>query len=122
MYAAGEYDLAGFSVGVVARRKIIDGFTVSEGDSVVTLPSSGLHSNGYSLARRVILDAMKLGLGDRPAELHGRTVGEALLASTRLYARAVRALIDASVTLRAMSHITGAVLETSRASFPRDSA
>jgi phosphoribosylformylglycinamidine cyclo-ligase len=110
MYAAGEYDLAGFAVGVVARKSLIDGSTVSEGDAVVALPSSGLHSNGYSLARRVLFDAMKLALSDRPAELGGQTVGEALLAPTRLYARAVRSLVDARVAVRAMSHITGSGL------------
>jgi phosphoribosylformylglycinamidine cyclo-ligase len=110
MYAAGEYDLAGFSVGVVARRKLIDGSNASEGDPVIALPSSGLHSNGYSLARRVFFDEMKLGLSDRPAELGGQTVGEALLTPTRLYARAVRALVEARVGVRAMSHITGAGL------------
>jgi phosphoribosylformylglycinamidine cyclo-ligase len=110
MYAPGEYDLAGFSVGVVARKKLIDGSKVSEGDVVIGLPSSGLHSNGYSLARRVIFDEMKLGLGDRPTQLGGLTVGEALLTPTRLYARAVRALVDAGIAVRAMSHITGAGL------------
>jgi phosphoribosylformylglycinamidine cyclo-ligase len=110
MYAAGEYDLAGFSVGVVARKKLIDGASTSEGDSVIALPSSGLHSNGYSLARRVLFEEMKLGLTDRPAELGGQTVGEALLVPTRLYARAVRTLVDAQLTVHAMSHITGAGL------------
>ena len=110
MYAPGEYDLAGFSVGVVARKKIIDGTRVSAGDRAIALASSGLHSNGYSLARRVLLDAMRLSFSDRPSPLQGRTVGEVLLAPTRLYARAVRALIDAGVPVRAMSHITGAGL------------
>ncbi|HEY8040833.1 MAG TPA: phosphoribosylformylglycinamidine cyclo-ligase [Polyangiaceae bacterium] len=107
MYAAGEYDLAGFAVGVVARRKIVDGARVAEGDAVLGLPSSGLHSNGYSLARRALLEAMKLAPGDRPAELGGKSVGEALLAPTRLYARQVQGLVASGVDVRAMSHITG---------------
>lgn len=107
MYAEGEYDLAGFSVGVVARAKIVDGKRVSEGDAVIGLPSSGLHSNGYSLARRVLFDAMGLEASDRPERLEGASVGEALLAPTRLYARQVQAVLAAGVDVRAMSHITG---------------
>ena len=106
MYAPGEYDLAGFSVGVVARARIIDGSRVQAGDVVIGLPSSGLHSNGYSLARKVVLEAMKLSYEDRPDVLGGKTVGEALLSPTRLYARHVAALIG-SVDVHAMSHITG---------------
>jgi phosphoribosylformylglycinamidine cyclo-ligase len=106
MYAAGEYDLAGFAVGVVGRKALVDGTRVARGDAVIGLPSSGLHSNGYSLARKVLLDAMKLSLSDRPAELGGRSVGEALLTPTRLYARHVKAMVEA-VDVRAMSHITG---------------
>lgn len=106
MYAAGEYDLAGFAVGVVARRKIVDGSRVAEGDRAIGLPSSGLHSNGYSLARKVLFEALRLAPGDRPAELAGRTVGEALLEPTRLYARHVQQMV-AAVSVKAMSHITG---------------
>ncbi len=106
MYADGEYDLAGFSVGVVARKRIVDGTRVVAGDAVIGLPSSGLHSNGYSLARKVI-EVMKLGFGDRPKELGGATVAEALLVPTRLYARHVQAILAAGVDVRAMSHITG---------------
>jgi len=107
MYAEGEYDLAGFTVGVVARAKIVDGKRVAEGDKLVALPSSGLHSNGYSLARRVLFDAMKLGTDDRPEALAGKSVGEALLAPTRLYAKQVQAVLAAGVDVHAMSHITG---------------
>jgi phosphoribosylformylglycinamidine cyclo-ligase len=107
MYAPGEYDLAGFAVGVVARGKIVDGARVAEGDVALGLPSSGLHSNGYSLARAALLDALKLGYDDRPPELAGKSVGDALLAPTRLYARPVQALLAAGVDVRAMSHITG---------------
>jgi phosphoribosylformylglycinamidine cyclo-ligase len=107
MYAPGEYDLAGFAVGVVARKKLVDGSRVVEGNVALGLPSSGLHSNGYSLARKALFEVMKLSPGDRPAELRGQTVGQALLAPTRLYARHVQALLGAGVDVRAMSHITG---------------
>ena len=107
MYAPGEYDLAGFAVGVVARKKIVDGSRVSAGDVAIGLPSSGLHSNGYSLARKALLDELKLSVSDRPPELGGKTVGEALLAPTRLYSRHVQAILGAGVDVRAMSHVTG---------------
>ncbi len=107
MYAPGEYDLAGFAVGVVARRKIVDGTRVAEGDVALGLPSSGLHSNGYSLARKALLEVMALELDARPPELAGRSAGEALLAPTRLYPRAVQAVLAAGVDVHAMSHITG---------------
>jgi formyltetrahydrofolate-dependent phosphoribosylglycinamide formyltransferase len=107
MYAEGEYDLAGFTVGVVARAKIVDGKRVVEGDRVIGLASSGLHSNGYSLARRVLFDALKLEVADRPAQLGGKSVGEALLAPTRLYPRHVQAVLAAGIDVHAMSHITG---------------
>jgi phosphoribosylformylglycinamidine cyclo-ligase len=107
MYAPGEYDLAGFAVGVVGRKKIVDGARASAGDVALGLASSGLHSNGYSLARKAVLEAMKLSSGDRPPELGGTTVGEALLSPTRLYARHVQALLAAGVDVRAMSHVTG---------------
>jgi phosphoribosylformylglycinamidine cyclo-ligase len=107
MYAPGEYDLAGFAVGVVARRKIVDGTRVAEGDVALGLSSSGLHSNGYSLARKALLEAMSLSLTATPAALGGQSVGAALLAPTRLYARHVQALLAAGIDVRAMSHITG---------------
>jgi phosphoribosylformylglycinamidine cyclo-ligase len=107
MYADGEYDLAGFAVGVVARKKIVDGTRVEKGCLAIAVPSSGLHSNGYSLARKVLFGVMKLEWRDRPAGLAGQTVGEALLTPTRLYARATQALVAAAVDVRAMSHITG---------------
>jgi phosphoribosylformylglycinamidine cyclo-ligase len=102
LYASGEYDLAGFAVGVVARKKIVDGTRVAPGDTVLALPSSGLHSNGYSLARKVLAD-----LTERPPALGGKTTGETLLVPTRLYARAVQAVLAAGIDVRAMSHITG---------------
>ncbi|HSQ66670.1 MAG TPA: phosphoribosylformylglycinamidine cyclo-ligase, partial [Polyangiaceae bacterium] len=103
MYADGEYDLAGFCVGVVSRGSIVDGRRVEAGDVAIALPSSGLHSNGYSLARRVLSD-----LGERPPELGGKSVGEALLEPTRLYAKQAQAMVAAAgVEVRAMCHVTG---------------
>ena len=112
MYAEGEYDLAGFSVGVVDRKRLVDGKRVEPGDVALGLTSSGLHSNGYSLARRVVLEKMNLAFDARPDELGGATVGEALLAPTKLYASAVQKLMNktdatSSVDVRAMAHITG---------------
>jgi len=107
MYAAGEYDVAGFAVGVVARKRIVDGKRVAAGDKVLGLASSGLHSNGYALARRVLFDVLGLGVDDRPGWLDGASVGEALMTPTRLYARHVRAVLEAGVDVRAMSHVTG---------------
>ena len=107
MYAAGEYDLAGFVVGVVGKKKIVNGKRVAAGDRVIGLASSGLHSNGYSLARRVLFEALALKPEDRPAALGGQTVAEALLAPTRLYPRHVQAVLASGVDVRAMSHITG---------------
>jgi phosphoribosylformylglycinamidine cyclo-ligase len=103
LYAPGEYDLAGFAVGIVERAKILDGAGVRPGDVVLGLASSGLHSNGYSLARRIVFDVMKLDLG---ATFPGtsRTVGDVLLEPTRIYARAVLAVRD---DVHAMAHITG---------------
>jgi phosphoribosylformylglycinamidine cyclo-ligase len=107
MYAAGEYDLAGFAVGVVARKRIVDGSRLAEGDVALALASSGLHSNGYSLARKALFEEMRLSPADRPPELGGKTVGECLLTPTRLYARHVQAMLAANVDVRAMSHVTG---------------
>ncbi|MGK3969999.1 phosphoribosylformylglycinamidine cyclo-ligase [Sorangium sp. So ce118] len=107
MYADGEYDLAGFSVGVVERSRILDGKRIAAGDAVIGVASSGLHSNGYSLARRVLEKEMGLRIGDRLDEL-GATVGEALLTPTRIYARAITALLATSGdAVRGLSHITG---------------
>ena len=103
LYAPGEYDLAGFAVGIVERAKILDGSAVRPGDVVLGLASSGLHSNGYSLARRIVFDVMKLDLdGVFPGA--GRTVGEVLLEPTRIYVRAVLPVRD---DVHAMAHITG---------------
>jgi phosphoribosylformylglycinamidine cyclo-ligase len=106
MYGRGEYDLAGFAVGVVSRSRIVDGASVRPGDAVIGLRSSGLHSNGYSLARKVVLDVMHLSYEERPPALGGQTLGEALLTPTRLYARHAAAMLAAG-GVKAMSHVTG---------------
>ncbi|UQA60225.1 phosphoribosylformylglycinamidine cyclo-ligase [Polyangium aurulentum] len=107
MYAPGEYDLAGFAVGVVDRAKLLDGSRAKPGDVVLGVASSGLHSNGYSLARKVLFDVMGLGIGDQVPGL-GRTAGEALLTPTKIYARAVRELLAAVPdAVRGLSHVTG---------------
>jgi len=106
-YAPGEYDLAGFAVGVVERAEIIDGSRVKPGDSVLGLASTGLHSNGYSLARQVLLEGGSgLALAATPPELGGATLANALLEPTRIYARAIAALRRAA-DVRALAHVTG---------------
>ena len=107
MYAAGEYDLAGFAVGVVDRKKILNGANTEPGDVVIGVASTGLHSNGYSLARRVIEGEMRLGMTDKlPTD--GRVVADALLVPTRIYAKTVAAIVAAmGDDLRALAHITG---------------
>nr|MBI3613059.1 phosphoribosylformylglycinamidine cyclo-ligase [Nitrospirota bacterium] len=104
-YPEGEYDLAGFAVGVVDRPKIIDGRAIEPGDAVIGLASTGLHSNGYSLARRVLLEEGKLSLTSKPADLD-RTLGEVLLAPTRIYAKQVLTLA-AEFHIKGIAHITG---------------
>ena len=102
MYADGEYDLAGFAVGVVEKSRIIDGSAVAPGDIVLGLASSGAHSNGYSLIRRIIAETH----ADLSAPLAGRSLGELLLAPTRIYVRPILALI-AAMPVKGLAHITG---------------
>ena len=104
-YPDGEYDLAGFAVGVVDRKRLIDGRSICPGDAVIGLASTGLHSNGFSLVRRVLFDQAKLDVG---AMLPGldRPLGEVLLAPTRIYAKTILSLI-AEFTIKGMAHITG---------------
>jgi phosphoribosylformylglycinamidine cyclo-ligase len=104
-YSRGEYDVAGFCVGVVERSEIIDGRTVKPGDALIGLQSSGLHSNGYSLARKVLLDDGKLALKETPAGLD-RPLADALLEPTRIYVKDALALTKA-VKVKGMAHITG---------------
>lgn len=104
-YSDGEYDLAGFAVGVVEKNRIPDRSAIAPGDVLLGLPSSGLHSNGYSLARKVLLEVKGLRLADRIAEL-GRSLGEELLEPTRIYARVVLPLLD-RCRVKGIAHITG---------------
>ena len=102
MYPQGEYDLAGFCVGVVERERILDGSGICAGDRLLGLASSGAHSNGYSLIRK-ILERTKPDLG---ADFHGRPLGETLLEPTRIYVKSVLALLEA-VPVKGLAHITG---------------
>ncbi len=104
-YADGEYDLAGFIVGLVERKKILDGSAVLDGDVLVGLPSTGLHTNGYSLARTVFFETLGLKVGDTVEEL-GRTVAEELLEVHRSYLGPVWPLLEQG-WVHAMAHITG---------------
>jgi phosphoribosylformylglycinamidine cyclo-ligase len=104
-YAPGEYDLAGFCVGVVEKSRRIDGTSIKVGDKLLGLASSGFHSNGYSLVRKVFLEEMRLDLDATPPGLD-EPLGQALLRPTRIYVRAMRALADADL-LRGAAHITG---------------
>ena len=104
-YPDGEYDLAGFAVGVVEKSKIVDGKTIRPGDIVIGLASSGLHSNGYSLARRVLFEQAKLSVADRVPELD-RSLGDVLLAPTRIYAKQILSLIQ-DFPVKGIAHITG---------------
>lgn len=104
-YPVDEYDLAGFSVGVVDKDKILNNKTIEEGDVVIALPSSGVHSNGFSLVRRVF-DVENADLLKPVAELGGKSLGEALITPTKIYVKPMLALFD-SVTVKAVSHITG---------------
>jgi phosphoribosylformylglycinamidine cyclo-ligase len=106
LYKIGDYDIAGFIVGVVEKEAILDGSTVRPGDVCLGLPSTGLHTNGYTLARRIFFDALKLKIDDRPKELGGPSVGEALLAVHRSYLAAISPLLQRNL-VRAMAHITG---------------
>jgi phosphoribosylformylglycinamidine cyclo-ligase len=106
LYAANEYDLAGFAVGVVERAKILDGAAVKPGDVVLGLASSGLHSNGYSLVRRIVFDVMGLSI-DAVLPGVGRTVADELLEPTLIYAAPVVALLGRGVEIHAMAHVTG---------------
>lgn len=105
-YAEGEYDLAGFTVGVVGRDEIIDGSAIQAGDAIVGSCSSGLHSNGYSLVRKVLLEVEGLRLNQHIPEL-GRTLGEELLEPTTIYASALVVLFQDDLRPRGIAHITG---------------
>jgi phosphoribosylformylglycinamidine cyclo-ligase len=105
LYGKGEYDLAGFSVGIVEKKKLINGRNVKKGDMIIGLPSSGLHSNGYTLARKVLFDIAGLKVDSRVAGLKG-TIGAALIEPTIIYAKTILKVID-KINVKAISHITG---------------
>ncbi len=102
MYANGEYDLAGFCVGIVEKAKVLDGSQVKVGDKLIGIASSGPHSNGYSLIRKIISHS-KAELSD---EFNGKSLGETLLAPTKIYVKSLLALLE-SVPVHALAHITG---------------
>jgi len=104
--AEDDYDIAGFSVGVVDKVKIIDGKTIAPGDAVIGVSSSGLHSNGFSLARKVLFDHKKYTVHTKIDEL-GCTVGEALLTPTRIYCKQILGLIKNGQPIKGLVHITG---------------
>ncbi len=100
-----DYDLAGFAVGIVDKKKLIDNSSMAEGDVIIALPSSGIHSNGYSLVRKVF-GIENADLDAKPAVLGGQTLGEALLTPTKIYVKPVLALLE-KCTVKGISHITG---------------
>jgi phosphoribosylformylglycinamidine cyclo-ligase len=109
IYSRGDYDLAGFCVGVVERSQVIDGKSITPGDKVIGVASSGVHSNGFSLVRRVVFELNGLGANDHIDELGGK-VGEVLLAPTKIYASAVRKVLrhyKRKSIVHGLAHITG---------------
>ncbi|MEO0867675.1 MAG: phosphoribosylformylglycinamidine cyclo-ligase [Cyanobacteria bacterium J06642_11] len=120
-YGQGEYDMAGFCVGIVEKSAILDGSKVQVGDVLIGLPSSGVHSNGYSLVRKIMADAPRqealagnaqgrsIGYGwdECPELLAGRSLGEVLLTPTQLYVKPVQAALKSGLDIHAMAHITG---------------
>ncbi|MDP9323957.1 MAG: phosphoribosylformylglycinamidine cyclo-ligase [Acidobacteriota bacterium] len=104
-YADGEYDVAGFIVGAVARDRLIDGSAITPGDALIGVPSSGLHTNGYSLARRIVFDLAGLRVDSHVAEL-GTTIGAALLQPHRSYLPLIRPILPSGL-IKGMAHITG---------------
>jgi phosphoribosylformylglycinamidine cyclo-ligase len=109
LYDRGDYDLAGFCVAVAERKKLIDGRSISPGDTILGLASSGLHSNGFSLIRKVVFEGAGLDVDDQVAELD-TTVGRALLEPTRIYVRAVRRVLSyykIKKVVHGIAHITG---------------
>ncbi len=106
MMADDDYDLAGFAVGIVDEEKIIDGSRLAQGDVLIGLGSTGVHSNGFSLVRKV-LDVEHADLTSPREDLGGRSLGDALLAPTRIYVKAILSLLKGGVDVHAISHITG---------------
>ncbi|MGH7901164.1 MAG: phosphoribosylformylglycinamidine cyclo-ligase [Thermodesulfobacteriota bacterium] len=118
-YKEGEYDIAGFAVGVVEKRKMIDGSRVKPGDLVIGISSNGLHSNGYSLVRKVLLDTMGFKLSDKPSRWK-HSIGEELLRPTRIYVKTILSLIK-EFSINSISHITGGgLIENIPRSLPKN--
>ncbi len=105
--ADDDYDLSGFCVGVVDRPRMVDGTAVRPGDVILGLASNGIHSNGYSLVRKVLVEGHEADLGLPRVDLGGRTLADVLLEPTRIYVRQVLALLRGGVPVKAMAHITG---------------
>ena len=115
MYHSGDYDLAGFAVGIVEKNQIIDGTTVQSGDQIIGIASSGPHSNGYSLIRKVAEEH------DINAPFGDLTLGQTLMLPTRIYVKSVLALLQTNVSIKAMAHITGGgISENIPRSLPND--
>ncbi|MCM3635018.1 phosphoribosylformylglycinamidine cyclo-ligase [Paenibacillus camelliae] len=106
MYSEEEYDIAGFTVGIVDRKKMIDGSTIAPGDAVLGFASSGIHSNGFSLVRKLLLEEVGYDLQDELAELGGAKLGDVLLEPTKIYVKSALKLIE-QVNVKGMAHITG---------------
>lgn len=105
LYAQGEYDLAGFIVGIADKARIVDGSEIRAGHKLIGMASSGLHSNGYSLVRKICFERLKLKVDDR-VDVLGKTIGEELLEPTKIYSRVVRYLL-ADFPIHGIAHITG---------------
>ncbi len=105
-YPGGEYDLAGFCVGIVEKSKILDGSQIKVGDKAIALASSGVHSNGFSLVRKIITD-LGIRLDDTPEVLGGETLGSVLLTPTKIYVKTILNALKSGLEIRGMSHITG---------------
>lgn len=106
MYEVGDYDLAGFCVGVVEKSKLITGANVKKGNKIIGLTSSGVHSNGFSLVRKIVMKDKHLDLNGYKDVFGGKTLGETLLAPTRIYVKTIKALLN-EVEVNGMCHITG---------------
>ncbi|MBF9308071.1 phosphoribosylformylglycinamidine cyclo-ligase [Bifidobacteriaceae bacterium NR044] len=106
MYAEDEYDLAGFAVGVAERTNIVDGSAITTGDVLIGLPSSGVHSNGFSLVRKALFEEAGYDVNTKLEELDGKTIGEVLLEPTRIYVKALKPLF-AKHLIKGVAHITG---------------
>lgn len=105
-YPVGEYDVAGFTVGIVDKKKIIDGRKICAGDVVLGLSSTGIHSNGFSLARKVLLEHAGLKMDDQIVELGGEKLGDVILTPTKIYVKTILELIE-KAEMKGMAHITG---------------